>query len=398
MNTQLKYPSSFPNSDEELFLRLVLCHNKDFPSLYTQWKNSIVFNEIDHATMRLLPLLYLRLKEFPIEDEITGRIKGTYKLAWYKNQQLLDTTKQVVSLLQENGIPSMVMKGIPLLSIAYKNTGSRFLGDVDLYIQPNYVTSAIELLRNHGWISQEKLFESTTNFSSNVLHLFNEITFQNAQSIELDLHWNIFKPWLQCIFPALFQSAAHAMSLEVVWNRAVPFIMQSSACFVPCPEDMLIHLIVHGAEYNSYHTLRWIVDAMHLIKNSELDWNLVLERTKQFDGVIEMQMALSYLVETFDAKIPETFLKSLHSIEIHSAKRNRYRHSTMTHSSFSLLIDAFILWRLYKKNVESISFLSFLRKQFDIAHDQDVIPFLLLKSQKRLRQFFHNAKEKTNVT
>ncbi len=398
MNTRSIYPSSFPNADEELFLRLVLCRNIEFAALYTQWKNSIVFDEIDHATMRLLPLLYLRLKEFPIEDEISGRIKGTYRLAWYKNQQMLDTTKQVVSLLQENGIPSMLMKGIPLLSIAYKNTGARFLGDVDLYIQPEHVTSAIELLRIHGWISQERILSSTTDFSSNVLNLFNEITFQNAHSVELDLHWSIFKPRFHYTFPDSFRSITHPMLLEHVWNHSVPFTIQSAACVVPCPEDMLIHLIVHGAEFNSYHTLRWIVDAMYLIKNTNIDWNRVLARTKQFDCVVEMKIAMSYLAEKFDAQIPESFLKSLQSIEINTSTRKRYQYSTTVHSSFSLLVDAFILWRLYKKNVKALSFLSFLGKQFNVTDNRDMIPFLLQKFQKRFHQRINTTKEKTNVT
>ena len=84
------FPNSFPKESETQFLKLVLCSDTEFEPRFLEWKASTIFDKIDYATTRLMPLLYLRLESLGIDDPIRGRLKGIYRLAWFSNQKILN--------------------------------------------------------------------------------------------------------------------------------------------------------------------------------------------------------------------------------------------------------------------------------------------------------------------
>src|SRR5580700_3596431 len=154
MRNPLPYPSSFPDEAEERLIKLVLCSNAEFRGQWDVWKQNTVFDDIDFATLRLLPLLYLRLSSLGIEDdEITGRIRGTYKLAWFRNQQLLAEVRKFVELCQEQRVPVILLKGLALLIDVYGDIGARFVADGDLLIDPKDFPKVFSHLERNGWKS-----------------------------------------------------------------------------------------------------------------------------------------------------------------------------------------------------------------------------------------------------
>ncbi|MCX6714776.1 MAG: nucleotidyltransferase family protein [Candidatus Uhrbacteria bacterium] len=371
------YPSSFPNSEEELFLKLVLSHNDAFRALWEEWKSRVVFDNIDHATMRLLPLLYLRLQSLKIEDSLVGRIKGVYRYAWYKNQRLLESTRQVVELLEKQNIPVLLMKGVPLLLTAYKNPGARFSGDIDLLVHPADALRAMEVLHAYSCVPKGHLYPSTRNLSyESILKHFHEVSFVNDHEIEIDLHWRIFEN-------------EHKMSSELIWKNAVPLEIQSTQCLMPCTEDLLIHVIVHGAEYNTHRTLRWVVDAITLIKNQPIDWQKLLLHTIEHDCVIEMQTACSYLVKTFNVNFPESFLKNLSNRSVSNEKQIAYVNSS-NEQRFHPFGNLWFLMRLYRESTPTRSkpFLDFICEQRGLKRRQDILTHTWKTYQKQFQKIF----------
>ena len=392
MTQDTTYPASFPNAEEELFLKLILCREIDFLQLFEQWKQSIVFNDIDYATMRLLPLLYLRLKPYPIHDEITGRIKGTYRLAWYKNQRILGATREIVKLLQDQHIPVMLMKGIPLLINAYKNPGARFMNDADLYIHKDHVVRAITLMQDHGWLPQEYLFSSTKTISSSLLDTYNEVTYTINPSVEVDLHWNIFEPIKIHTFFSSSKPIDHSMSLDLVWSETVPFLLQSVPCLIPCNEDLLIHVILHGATHNNHRAIRWVVDASTVIRNNPIRWDFLLERIHAFDCIIEMQTAFSYLEHKIEISIPESFTDKLANLPVDSSKLKTYYKAALPTDTVSLFKKVLFLFRTYLRNTTSITFTEFLCHEWKLKEPREVLPFMSQKLKMRFFQLFKKKK------
>ncbi len=392
MTNHLPFPKSFPDGHEGLFLRLVLSDDKDFPSLWEQWRKSIAFDEdINYAMLRLMPLLYLRVRAFDISDETTGRIKGIYKLAWFRNHLLLDATARAIDLLQKNGIPVMVLKGVPLLINTYHDLGARFLGDTDILIHPDHAHQAVVLMLENGWNHVRLAFSSPEKFTSAKLNsVTREITFSDEKENELDIHWKLFsdKGW-----PG--RRKKHPMSYEGLLPRSKPLRVGDVSCTAPSDEDTLIHVIVHGAAFNDHRPIRWIADVAWLIRTSPIDWTRVISLTKEFGFEAEVRLAFSYLMQNLSLPIPPSFLEELSQLPLSGKKLAAY-YRKANGPAYPTFGNFPVLWYSYW-NYESrgrspgdyYRFLDYLCASWGLAKKRQLLGFILKKYKERLKRRLH---------
>lgn len=379
-----KYPKSFPTKEEELFLQMLLSGKDDLPKLWQQWKSRIVFDQLDKAVSKLIPFLYLRLKELNIPDDEIKIIKGVYKHTWYKNLLVMESTKNVISLLSGENIPVILLKGLPLLTNAYKNTGARSVGDADILINPKHVEKAVEIMKARSW---EYLYQSTfsqNRFSNPLANKYiKEITFINNQKIQIDMHWNIF------LF-SFKENKEHPMSYDEVFNHSIDIDLKGIKCKAPCNEDMLIHVIVHGAEQIFLRTLRWVLDAATLIKNTPIDWEFLIERIKQFDVAVELNVAFSYLVKNYSLPVPESFMKELSGLPMKKNKIKEYYRIT-NNTEFILFGKILYLWHgywLYERKGNLFTswyyFFDYACKSLGIKSKRQIPAFIMEKYKQRI--------------
>jgi len=383
MRYNLKKPNSFPDKNEELFLSLLLSEQSDFLNLWQEWKSKIRFDDMDHATLRLIPLLYLRLKDFDINDEIIGRIKGTYKLVWVKNQRLLSTTQSVVSMLENHDIKVLLLKGIPLLIDVYKDTGSRFLSDVDIFIHPNDIKKAIKVMNQHGWIYKTNQFPDIDIFSDEQLsRIVKEITFINNQRMEIDMHWRIFEY-------KGGKKNKDIMPFDQMWEYSNKIYHKNSCYRTLCPEDLLIHIIVHGAEGSTIKSLRFVIDSVYVIKNYKIDWNLFIKKTQQYNFNADIYIAFNYMQDKGFIQLPDKIIKSILNIPLSKKMlKDYYRKSDTIHQPFG---GFFRLWRNYwhfeSKSYSLVGlyyFVEYFRKALGINSKRDLFIFIANKYKTRL--------------
>jgi len=121
---------------------------------WEQWRNREDLDFLDHSSNRLLPLLFHNLEKHGVADEVMLRYKGTFRKNWYKNQLLFAELKEVVQLLQNEGIETMVLKGSALLlSKTYPSYGLRPMADLDVLVPASQIAKAIEVLDENNWNS-----------------------------------------------------------------------------------------------------------------------------------------------------------------------------------------------------------------------------------------------------
>ncbi|MFA5321745.1 MAG: nucleotidyltransferase family protein [Smithella sp.] len=386
-----KYPKSFPNKEEELFLQLLLSSKDDFPELWRQWKEQIVFDRLDNATSKLIPFLYLRLKALNIEDGEIKRIKGAHKHTWYKNLLVMDSARNVVSLFNKENIPVILLKGVPLLANAYQNTGARSVGDADILIDPRHVEKAVEIMNADGWEYRYQSPFSKNRISNPLANKYiKEITFINDQNIQIDMHWSIFSF-------SFNENKEHPMSYEEVFKHSVDCNLKGIKCKMPCNEDMLIHVIVHGAEQVFQRTLRWVLDAATLIKNTPIDWEFLIKRIKQFDVAVELNVAFSYLVKNYSLPVPESFIKKLSGLPMKKNKIKEYYRIT-NNTEFILFGKILYLWRgywLYERNGNLFTswyyFIDYACKNLGIKNKRQIPAFIMEKYKQRMSVLFNKS-------
>jgi len=151
---------------------MLLSGKNDFPKLWQQWNDRIVFDRIDNATAKLIPFLYLRLKELNIGDDEIKRIKGVNKFTWYKNLFLIDSARKIIPLFNKENIPVILLKGVPLLKNVYKNTARGLLAMLICSLIPTCRKSCRDYARNDWAYHDQSPFainRSSTPFQINIL-------------------------------------------------------------------------------------------------------------------------------------------------------------------------------------------------------------------------------------
>ena len=304
--------SPLPSEKHELLLRASLLSGDSMLTAFQQWKRKVDFEiDVDHASLRLLPLLYMNLHTQGVEDPLMPRLKGIYRNSWSKNQLLFFKAGKIVQFFNEHGIPNILMKGIPLSVLVYRNFAVRPMADIDVLIPYEQAGPTVELLKSSGW----KLYEP--QYFDYALKYGRSATFADGDNTELDLHWH-----------PVFE--VHAEIREDDFRAlAVPFKVSGAETKSFCPTDQLFHTIIHGFRTNPEPPVRWIADAVTLISTCgmEIDWDRLTSQTANFRVHLQMREALNYLVKVFDADIPDRVIAALNAMKSSSANRVVYRHA-----------------------------------------------------------------------
>ncbi len=391
----LPYPRSFPTPDEEAFLELVLCHDRDFPDLWRSWITQNAFESIDGATLRLVPLIYVRMQRMGIKDEYYDRIKGVYRSAWVRNQRILALTTHIAALCAEHQIPVLLLKGTPLLLEVYRDRGSRFLGDADILIPPEHGPQITKLMLQRGFRYGIPYAPDAHNPTSSIYHAIKETLFIGPGNLEADIHWNIFSLSHHTRTINLF--ALRTPSSEVLrtalWQSAVRMNIDGIPCFRLSNEHFLIHLMIHGTEGNSQRTLRWVVDALRAMEAFPVDWSVVAKSAQQFGFSLEIFLAARYLKERWQAPIPAWFLEQLAATPFSRHERRAYeRYANVTHEErYSPIGNVPILWYAYWKHETKrtpFGFLAYLMRTYGATNVWQFMTFITRKYTLRLRAMF----------
>ncbi len=394
----LPYPRSFPTPEEEAFLELVLCRDSEFPDLWRTWITQNTFESIDSATLRLVPLIYVRMQRMDIKDEYYNRIKGVYRSAWVRNQRILALTTRIATLCAEQHIPVLLLKGTPLLLEVYRDRGSRFLGDADILIPPKYGPQIATLMHQHGFRYGIPYAPDAHNPTSSIYYAVKETLFIGPGNLEADIHWNIFSLSHHARTIDLFalRTPSSEALRTALWQSAVPMNIDGIPCFRLSNEHFLIHLMIHGTEGNSQRTLRWVVDALRAMEAFPVDWNVVAKSAQQFGFGLEIFLAARYLKERWRAPIPSWFLEQLTATPFSRHERRTYeRFANITHEErYSLIGNVPMLWYAYWKyetNRTPFRFLAYLMRSYGASNVWQFMTFIARKYTLRARAMFDTS-------
>jgi hypothetical protein len=108
----------------------------------------------------------------------------------------------------------------------------------------------------------------------------------------VDLHWHVFE---ECCRPD---------DDDDLWAASSVMTFGGAATRVLAPEDQLIQACVHGEKWVKVRGVRWIADAMLLIRRSRIDWPRLVAHAIRRRFVLRMRAQLEYLRTAFEAPIP----------------------------------------------------------------------------------------------
>jgi predicted nucleotidyltransferase len=314
MISPCKFDLVTPN--QELLLKAALLSGEDAITAWRKWQDMADWKEyLEPGSFRLLPLLYINLQKQAMNDPAMVKLKGIYRHAWSKNQILFHETAEVIQQLQQAGIHTMLLKGVSLSLLYYKNNGARPMSDIDILIPFDKTLLAIELLKKKGWTSAVPLTEMDLTFG-HAIHL------KNCSGQELDLHW---RP---------FNSCRNGYEKDF-WVDALPVKIVNINCLAPSPTNMLFQAIIRGVAWNPMPQIRWIADAIFLIKSEDLkiDWQQLIDTAKKHYLGLRLKMGLQYLDNMFPKLIPSDLMKPVINLPVSYLEKMEYRFITTNRNS-----------------------------------------------------------------
>lgn len=310
----LKWPrgggSPFPDIDQSLLLHAALGKRDLALTSWESWKSrNDIMGQLDYGSFRMLPMVYRQLMQYGLDDPLLPRLKGVYRQSWCKNQQLIHAVAGLSQAFESYGIPTMVLKGLPLSILYYKDTGIRPMSDADVLIPLRHAARAIEVLEEAGWRSPKP-----EDIPFNIRY-GKSMPFINDGGMEFDLHWHPF-----------FESHSEE-SDQGFWDRSqvVQYHQLTSRCMGPT--DTLLHVLIHGMRWNPDPPIRWIPDACTILRTAtDIDWEVFLNEVVKLRLAIPAKTALHYLASEFGQEIPPAVNEELNKLRVGFAEKYVFRH------------------------------------------------------------------------
>lgn len=320
--------SFWPTQQQELLLRAALLNGREAAEAWKEWRSRVDIDDIDHldpGSYRLLPLLYRNLNSQQAEDPLMKKLKGVYRLTWYKNQMLFHAIADLLRSFQNAAIETMVLKGAALTLLCYKDYGLRPMNDFDVLVHTDQAMPAIRLLQKLGW--KPKDFEPREGYIS----VSYSHGFEDKSGREIDLHWHVFS---QC-------REAHAD--DDFWGKAVLTKFHDVPTNVLNPADQLLHICVHGARWNETPPFRWVADAIMILNNTynEIDWNRLAVQAEKRHLILPLLDTLQYLRDTFEAPISPEIIRNLQAVCVPHRERMEYKITVSPPTKWTAILD---LW------------------------------------------------------
>ncbi len=279
----------------QLLLEAALCEK---PRALRSWKTYLERNDlqtIDHAATTLLPLVYRNLKE-----ESHPTCKSMYRHTWAANQTFWAKTVPTLQKLVDGGIEKVVLlKGMALILDHYQDFGVRIIGDIDILIDRAHLPLAHSILLEMGWHSKMPWFNP---HNPHQLFRWNAANFLHPSGLNLDLHWSLLLENPSIVDDKVLEAA--------------PTGIGSAS-----PTDLLFQTCIHGYKKSTAPLIRWIPDALTLLRKSEIDFSRLFHLAEISHLTLPLSEALSHLSNHFGASIPP-FHPKPSSLEIRELRAN----------------------------------------------------------------------------
>ncbi len=295
----------WPSAEQRLLLDAALRDGAPAFAAYRTWRARVDLDaEFGYHTLRLLPLVYDNLQRQGLRDPLMGRLKGVYRRAWYETHRLLHQVRPVVAALVEDGVPLLLLKGAPLVLDYYGNHALRPMADVDLVVTPGDLDRALAVLRSLGW-------RTPVEPDADVLRFRHAVQCLGPGGAEMDLHWHV-----------LYEAGSEAADADFR-STLEPLDFLGCAVRQLDPTGLLLVVIVHGLRWNHETPIRWIPDALTILRRrgADIDWDRLLRMATSHRLTHRVGLGLAYLADAFDAPVPRDVVARLRSLELSLVER-----------------------------------------------------------------------------
>ena len=314
-----------------------------------------------------------------VKNYIMPKLKGIYRMVWYKNQTALRCLASLLRIFHNAGIRTMIVKGTALSVVHYENSGLRPLDGVDILVPFAQIADAITVLRQEGWSLEPSLANRPIGI---LLETQTALVFTDRTRQELKLQWRVL------------HEMRGPKADEPFWQAALATVVDKEPTSTLSPTDQLLQVCIDGTPVRSLSSICWVADAIMVLRRSSpaIDWQRLLMQTQERLLVLPFGAAMTYLHDVFGAPIPSAALQTLHDRSAARMERweARYLESRYRHMPFG---DLPFFWFDYLRSRELLakesrlrSFVHYLQQRAGGSNLWQLPFYLLLACSRRIRR------------
>ncbi len=195
---------------------------------------------------------------------------GETRMTALRNLRMMRLLEHIALEFQEAQVALLVLKGAALNATVYRFPDERLMTDLDLMIHPQDAGRAGALLAQMGGVRGEA--QVREDFFPH-FHYELEYRIGRVDPVKIDLHVRPFRPLRY----------ANLVPADAFWSRAKPVWFGRATLWIPSPEDMLIHLMVHAAVH-AFSDAKWLEDIRRWLVYPDwsIEWVNVLQSVNEW--------------------------------------------------------------------------------------------------------------------
>ena len=371
----MEIKSAWPNKSQLLVLRAALLPPEQAEPYWQMLIDSYDLEKLDHGCNQLLPMVFINLKDRMSKDINEKICRSSYKFVWANNHLLMHDAKSLLNLLKMHDVDVCLLKGAAFIGHYYADYGMRILGDIDLLVLPNEMSALVKILESNHY--QFKSNDAGID-SRNLIKIDHAISLVNHRGTDFDVH--------QYLSPFLVD----AKFSERLWKnkKLIDLFGNEEFTYVLSPTYQFLHTILHGLQYAPESSIRWVVDAVNLLKNSDvdIDWNELIDVCHKHHLNLPVSQALHFLSVEIGVVIPDNITLYFSNLEI--TKRDKKYYARSSDLGFQGTIERInVSWEHYKahalcntKKFNVLNFYRFLLIYLEIKSSWMLLPHLVTNS------------------
>ncbi len=220
------------------------------------------------------------------------------------NRFRLSRLERIVAAFDEANVRLVALKGAALLRTLYDDLSLRPMTDIDLLIHPRDADRADVVLGRLGYEPGRNLLRS--DFYPR-FHYERDYVGRGSNGVRLDVH---VRPWRPLRYARTVPDGA--MMLDTV---LVP--LGGTNMHVPCPTNMVIHLLCHAA-FHGGGRLVWAEDVRRFVDRYEgdIDWSLLLLRLRVWRLTFAARVGADWVESVSGEVLPERVRETLRATRV----------------------------------------------------------------------------------
>jgi len=240
-----------------------------------------------------------------VHDELEERRYATAASNRYRSTQLLD----IFDRFEREGVRALPFKGPVLAEVAYGDLSLRTFGDIDILVDRNTFSTAVDVLEAAGfeWVRDAPRRDDAAvlggPLTSPPCHEYQLRRASDGMLVEV--RWRVGT-----------RARRFGIGFDALWGRRRPVPLAGGSVPALGHGDRLLVLAHHGVRHY-WERLAWISDLAALLEaDRTTDWPTVFERARSAGTARQLRVGLALAATLRDEPLPANLRRSVRADDL----------------------------------------------------------------------------------